>query len=199
MVSRHGRRIKPHRAAGLLVAACVALAGAGCGSKASPDGEESSASTGASSAGATGTAPAGQDELYEEAERVYRAFFELEEDAFAAGGATSLPPEMNQYTMEPFSSLVVRGLTEMTDKGWRTQPGTRGRIAYVKRSPDITREDSVATLSICVDNSQSPFIDSSGNVVSSGSNTYRLFFRYDDDGALKIYGSNGETVESCVE
>ena len=139
-----------------------------------------------------------QDELYAEAERVYRALFELEEDAYAAGGAESLPLEMNQYVMQPFAGLEAQGLSQVASKGWRSQPGTRSWIAYVRRSPEITREGSVATLSVCVDSSQSPLVDANGAIIGGGYNTYRLFFKYDVDGLLKIYGSNGEAAESCA-
>ena len=139
-----------------------------------------------------------EDELYAEAERVYRSLFELEQDAYAAGGGESLPPEMNRYVMQPFADLELQGLSQVAGKGWRMQPGTRARIAYVRRSPEITREDSVATLSTCVDSSQSPLADAEGSIIGGGYNRYRLFFRYDDDGLLKIYGGNGEAADSCV-
>ncbi|VEH90037.1 Uncharacterised protein [Propionibacterium australiense] len=139
----------------------------------------------------------GEEELYAEAERVYRAYFELEQDTYAAGGAESLPEGMDQYVTGRFAELIVEAFAQVFDKGWRMQPGTRARIVYVNRTPEIAREDSVATLSTCVDSSQSPIVDAEDNIIGGGYNTYRFFFRYDDDGLLKIYGVNDVEDGSC--
>ena len=172
---------------------CVVVVVPACGRQGSAGPSASASSALVSSASAS----LSQDELYAEAERVYRALFELEEDAYAAGGAESLPLEMNQYVMQPFAGLEAQSLSQVASKGWRSQPGTRSWIAYVRRSPEITREDSVATLSVCVDSSQSPLVDANGAIVGGGYNAHVLFFKYDMDGSLKIYGSTSEAIDSC--
>jgi len=189
---------------GLAVAGlCAALVLAGCGSGDSPGPDGSSVSSSPVSSGPVSSSPVSsaslsEDELYAEAERVYRAFFELEQDAYAAGGAETLPEGMDEYVMDPFADLVVKNLSQTFNNGWRMQPGTRARIVYVKRTPEIARKDSEATLSTCVDSSQSPLVDVENNIIGSGYNTYRLFLRHDDsDGLLKIYGVNGEQADSC--
>ena len=178
---------------------CAVVVVSACGRRGSagPASSVSSVSVSSASSVSSVSVSLSQDELYAEAERVYRALFELEEDAYAAGGAESLPLEMNQYVMQPFAGLEAQSLSQVASKGWRSQPGTRSWIAYVRRSPEITREDSVATLSVCVDSSQSPLVDANGAIVGGGYNAHVLFFKYDMDGSLKIYGSTSEAIDSC--
>jgi len=192
---------------GLAVAGlCAALVLAGCGSGDSPGPDGSSVSSSPVPSGPVSSSPVSspvssaslsEDELYAEAERVYRAYFELEQDTFAAGGAETLPEGMDEYVMDPFANILVQGFSQVFDRGWRMQPGTRARIVYVKRTPEIAREDSLATLQVCVDSSQSPLVDSEDNIIGGGYDTNRLFFRYDSDGLLKIYGSNKMEDDSC--
>ena len=138
-----------------------------------------------------------QDELYAEAERVYRAYFELEQQAFLEGGVNGVPLEMNKYIMGNYSHMFSDALSQMSTNGWRMKPGTREQITTLKWAPEITREDSLATLQVCIDSSDSPLIDSSDAVVGGGLNLNSVFFKYDTDGELKIYGGNGEAVDSC--
>ncbi len=183
---------------GLAVAGlCAALVLAGCGSGDSPGPDGSSVSSSPVSSGPVSSASLSEDELYAEAERVYRAYFELEQDTFAAGGAETLPEGMDEYVTGRFAELIVEAFSQALDRGWRMQPGTRARIVYVKRTPEIAREDSVATLSTCVDSSQSPIVDSEDNIIGGGYDAHRFFFRYDSDGLLKIYGVNDVEDGSC--
>lgn len=190
---------------GLVVAGlCSALALAGCGSDGSSGPDDSSAGSSPVSVSSTPASPLpvspvslSEDELYAEAERVYRAYFELEQDTFAAGGAESLPEGMDEYVTGRFAELIVEAFSQVSNKGWRMQPGTRARIVYVKRTPEIAREDSLATLQVCVDSSQSPLVDAEGNIVGGGYDAHRFFFRYDGDGLLKIYGVNDVEDDSC--
>ncbi|VEH89150.1 Uncharacterised protein [Propionibacterium australiense] len=189
--------------AGAGLCSVLVVAGCGSGDAPGPGGSSVGSSSGPVSASPSSGSPVssavspGEEELYAEAERVYRAYFELEQDTFAAGGAESLPEGMDQYVTGRFAELIVEAFAQVFDKGWRMQPGTRARIVYVNRTPEIAREDSVATLSTCVDSSQSPIVDAEDNIIGGGYNTYRFFFRYDDDGLLKIYGSNAERADSC--
>jgi len=188
---------------GLAVAGlCAALVLAGCGSGDSPGPDGSSVSSSPVSSGPVSSSPVSsaslsEDELYAEAERVYRAYFELEQQAFLEGGVNGVPNEMNEYIMGGYTQVFEQFLAQMTENGWRMQPGTQERIVMLRRAPEVKREDSIATLRVCTDSTSSPLVDQAGSFVSSGFSLNSLFFKYDIDGKLKIYGNNGESVESC--
>ncbi|WP_147436553.1 hypothetical protein [Propionibacterium australiense] len=190
-----------------LVAAglCSVLVVAGCGSgdAPGPGGSSVGSSSGPVSASPSSGSPVssavspGEEELYAEAERVYRAYFELEQQAFLEGGVNGVPAEMNEYITGNYTQVLRKFLSQMSEHGWRMQPGTREQIMMLRRAPEINREDSVATLRVCTDSTNSPLVDQNGAFVSSGFALNSLFFKYDIDGKLKIYGNNGESVESC--
>ena len=177
----------------VLGVSCAVVVVPACGRQGSADPTAPASSALVSSASAS----LSQDELYAEAERVYRAYFELEQRAFLEGGVNGVPVEMNQYIMGKYSLMFSGALAQMAKNGWRMKPGTREQIASLKWAPEITREDSLATLQVCIDSNDSPLIDSSGTVIGGGLNLNSMFFKYDTDGDLKIYGGNGEGVDSC--
>lgn len=59
-------------------------------------GRRGSAGPAAPASSVSVSASLSQDGLYAEAERVYRAYFELEQRAFLEGGVNGVPVEMNQ-------------------------------------------------------------------------------------------------------
>ena len=126
---------------------CVVVVVPACGRQGSADPTAPASSALVSSASAS----LSQDELYAEAERVYRAYFELEQRAFLEGGVNGVPVEMNQYIMGKYSLMFSGALAQMAKNGWRMKPGTREQIASLKWAPEITREDSLATLQVCIE------------------------------------------------
>lgn len=163
-----------------------------CGGRGSVGPSASSASASSSVSGSLS-----QDELYVEAERVYRAYFELEQQAFLEGGVNGVPLEMNQYIMGNYSKKFSDILAQMSTNGWRMKPGTREQIGQLRWAPEIMREGSVATLQVCIDSTQSPLLDSAGNTVGAGFDVHSVFFDFDADRNLKMSDVSGESVEKC--
>ena len=169
---------------------CVVVVVSACGRQGSA-GPVSSASSVSVSASLS------QDELYAEAERVYRAYFELEQRAFLEGGVNGVPVEMNQYIMGKYSLKFSDILAQMSTNGWRMKPGTREQIGQLRWAPEITRDGSVATLQVCIDSTLSPLLDSAGNTVGAGFDVHSVFFSFDAERNLKMFDVSGESVEKC--
>ncbi|RLP10566.1 hypothetical protein [Propionibacterium australiense] len=180
------------------VGLCSVLMLAGCGRGDSPGPGGSSVGSSPVSSGPVSSSPSlTEDELYAEAERVYRAYFELEQQAFLEGGVNGVPAEMNEYIMGRYAKGEASMLADLAERQVKMQPGTRSGLTILDQRPADPPDDSVIELAVCIDSTISPLIDSSGNYVSGGFDVNNLFFKYDTDGALKIFGSNGETVDSC--
>ena len=174
---------------------CVVVVVPACGRQGSagPSAPASSALVSSASASAS----LSQDELYAEAERVYRAYFELEQRAFLEGGVNGVPVEMNQYIMAGYASGESSMLTQMAERRVRMQEGTRSQYTVLEQVPDDPPSDSLVSLSVCIDSTASPLVDADGNFVASGYDINNVFFKYDSDGFLKIFHATGETVKSC--
>ena len=173
---------------------CVVVVVPACGRQGSA-GPASASSALVSSASAS--VSLSQDELYAEAERVYRAYFELEQRAFLEGGVNGVPVEMNQYIMAGYASGESSMLTQMAERRVRMQEGTRSQYTVLEQVPDDPPSDSLVSLSVCIDSTASPLVDADGNFVASGYDINNVFFKYDSDGFLKIFHATGETVKSC--
>ena len=139
-----------------------------------------------------------QDELYAEAERVYRAYFELEQQAFLEGGVNGVPLEMNQYIMGWYAESENTILAQMAERHVRMQEGTRSQYTVLEQTPDDPPSDSLVSLSVCIDSTESPLVDADGNFVASGYDINNVFFKYDTNNKLKIYSSTAKEVDSCT-
>ena len=139
-----------------------------------------------------------QDELYAEAERVYRAYFELEQRAFLEGGVNGVPVEMNQYIMAGYASGESSMLTQMAERRVRMQEGTRSQYTVLEQVPDDPPSDSLVSLSVCIDSTASPLVDADGNFVAGGYDINNVFFKYDVDDKIKIYSSTARGADSCT-
>ena len=162
-------------------------------------GRQGSAGPSAPASSVSVSASLSQDELYAEAERVYRAYFELEQRAFLEGGVNGVPVEMNQYIMGWYAKSENTVLAQMAERRVRMQEGTRSQYTVLEQVPDDPPSDSLVSLSVCIDSTASPLIDADGNFVAGGYDLSRVFFKYDVDGKLKIYSSNEGTTDSCEE
>ena len=177
----------------VLGVSCAVVVVPACGRQGSADPTAPASSALVSSASAS----LSQDELYAEAERVYRAYFELEQQAFLEGGVNGVPVEMNQYIMGKYSLKFSDILAQMSTNGWRMKPGTREQIGQLRWAPEITRDGSVATLQVCIDSTLSPLLDSAGNTVGAGFDVHSVFFSFDAERNLKMFDVSGESVEKC--
>ena len=172
---------------------CVVVVVSACGRRGSAGPASSASSVSSVSASLS------QDELYAEAERVYRAYFELEQQAFLEGGVNGVPVEMNQYIMGWYAKSENTVLAQMAERRVRMQEGTRSQYTVLEQVPDDPPSDSLVSLSVCIDSTASPLVDADGNFVAGGYDLSRVFFKYDVDGKLKIYSSNEGTTDSCEE
>ena len=179
----------------VLGVSCAVVVVPACGRQGSADPTAPASSALVSSASAS----LSQDELYAEAERVYRAYFELEQRAFLEGGVNGVPVEMNQYIMGWYAKSENTVLAQMAERRVRMQEGTRSQYTVLEQVPDDPPSDSLVSLSVCIDSTASPLVDADGNFVAGGYDLSRVFFKYDVDGKLKIYSSNEGTTDSCEE
>lgn len=187
-----------HVRSGLGFLLVMTLAVSGCGNDQNSPGTDTPAPEASNTSVSTPTTTSlSQEELSAEAERVYRAFFELEQDLFAAGGADELTPEMNDYVMGNYAALSLATYKKIEELDWKMRPGTRGSIVALTNYPQESRDDSLTTLAACIDTSNSPLIDSDGNIIGGGLNFDVMYFKFDTDEKLKIYGSDSEGVETC--
>ena len=170
---------------------CVVVVVSACGRRGSA-GPVSSASSVSVSASLS------QDELYAEAERVYRAYFELEQRAFLEGGVNGVPVEMNQYIMGWYAKSENTVLAQMAERRVRMQEGTRSQYTVLEQVPDDPPSDSLVSLSVCIDSTASPLVDADGNFVAGGYDINNVFFKYDVDDKIKIYSSTARGADSCT-
>ena len=173
---------------------CVVVVVPACGRQGSADPTAPASSALVSSASAS----LSQDELYAEAERVYRAYFELEQRAFLEGGVNGVPVEMNQYIMGWYAKSENTVLAQMAERRVRMQEGTRSQYTVLEQVPDDPPSDSLVSLSVCIDSTASPLVDADGNFVAGGYDINNVFFKYDVDDKIKIYSSTARGADSCT-
>ena len=161
-------------------------------------GRRGSAGPASSASSVSVSASLSQDELYAEAERVYRAYFELEQRAFLEGGVNGVPVEMNQYIMGWYAKSENTVLAQMAERRVRMQEGTRSQYTVLEQVPDDPPSDSLVSLSVCIDSTASPLVDADGNFVASGYDINNVFFKYDVDDKIKIYSSTARGADSCT-
>ena len=173
---------------------CAAVVVPACGRQGSagPSAPASSALVSSASASLS------QDELYAEAERVYRAYFELEQQAFLEGGVNGVPVEMNQYIMGWYAKSENTVLAQMAERRVRMQEGTRSQYTVLEQVPDDPPSDSLVSLSVCIDSTANPLVDADGNFVAGGYDINNVFFKYDVDDKIKIYSSTARGADSCT-
>lgn len=149
------------------------------------------------SAEAQVSSSASQEALNAEAERVYRAFFAEHKSVLAGGGAQTLPPEFENYTMGEYAGLIESVYRKVDQLGIRSKPGTE--ITLTAQVPFLqeSRDDALITIAACIDSSKSPMVSESGEEFAGGINFDVLFLKRDIDGALKIFAGRDEAVKAC--
>ena len=145
---------------------------------------------------ATQSSPS-QDELFAEAERVFRRAVEILDRFEGQGDFSGFPTEMNEVAMGEYLATSKVLYDFLAEKRWRSTPGTSPTITS-EPAPGLRLEGSVATLHVCTDSRQAPLVDESGTQVNQGAlKESRFYFSYDTDGLLKISVEQYREVESC--
>ena len=138
-----------------------------------------------------------EDELYAEAERVFRRMLEINDRFEMYGDFSGFPAEMNEVAMGAFLADSQAMYEFLADKQWHGDPARRSTMRS-EPAPGLSYEDSIAALHTCNDGSDSPLIGPDGSVVSEGRIVEaRVFFKYDTDGRLKIFAQQYREVEQC--
>ncbi len=167
-------------------------------------GDDSSPPPDPASVAATSSASESQQALFEEAKRVHDAFWKLDEQIAAQGGAETLPPEMSNYTMGTFAGLEAALIRKQWERKQRTKPGTAPTFmephiydGHDQGDMPPDAHEAVIALETCTDGAGSPLIDDAGNRYLRAA-AYNIFYlKRDVDGQLKIYTSWTKVVNSC--
>ncbi len=136
-----------------------------------------------------------KDQLYAEAEAVYRKFFEEDVRIYKAGGVDQPTPVLLATAHGTFvedSMDLYRGL--IADS--RRLKGDV-RLVSLLRRPGIAKESSVAVLAACTDARDAKVLEH-GKEVGQGFLIEELIYFGRFNGSLKIQGADGEQEGRCA-
>ncbi|MGI5951649.1 MAG: hypothetical protein ACOX61_07370 [Brooklawnia sp.] len=137
------------------------------------------------------------DALYAEAEQVLRRWVELEKGYELTGDFSEYPPGLQEVLAEPVLGLSRNNFEVAKENGWRAKPGSQPRVTS-EPATGMRMDDSEVALRICLDTTDAPMVDASGEVVSPGGFQVLVFyFKYFDED-LKIFATSSyELVTAC--
>lgn len=135
-----------------------------------------------------------KDALYAEAEEVNREFRKLLEPFYRMQAPAEPPDELLALTAGS-AEEDLRGLfSELHENGFLL---TGGEFVYsVERNPAAAKEGSEVSLKVCVDASSATVRSESGEEWPGAVIVDYLYFKR-VDGALKLWATDDEVVESC--
>ena len=146
---------------------------------------------------ATQSSPS-QDELFAEAERVFRRSVEISARFDGGGDFSGFPTEMNEVAMGEYLAAIRAGYDLLAEKKWVGKPDEHP-IIKSEPAPALAVHGSVIALHVCKDARNVNLYDQNGNLASAGGLTEsRYYFSYDTDGLLKISVEQYREVESCA-
>ena len=146
---------------------------------------------------ATQSSPS-QDELFAEAERVFRRSVEISARFDGGGDFSGFPTEMNEVAMGEYLATSKVLYDFLAEKKWVSKPGEHP-IIKSEPAPALAVHGSVIALHVCTDSRHTPLYDQQGNVASPGRILEsRFYFSYDTDKLLKISVEQYREVESCA-
>lgn len=156
----------------------------------------SSASTQSQTPSATPTPSAttpSEDELFAEAERVFRAAMELQA-RYVEGGYGEVPVELADYYAPEYFEFARAAYEQMRDQGWMVE----GRPVITSApARGVTKDDSEVALRTCVDAREVVITDSGGGGVGRGNLSVGVHYFRTVDGLLKISGADIQEADSC--
>ncbi len=133
----------------------------------------------------------------QEAERVLRRSFELEDYPLVSGDFSQYPPELEELLMGDYLTASKASFETAKQAGWRGSPDTVAQVSVIPK-PGLFYQDSTAALLACTDTRDAPMLDSSGAVVSEGTVWVMNYYFKPDQGKLKIFTArNKQEVPRC--
>jgi hypothetical protein len=136
-----------------------------------------------------------KNNLYTQAETVYRQFFAEDQRIYRAGGITDPTPALLESTTGAFLADSMRIYKAL--KATKTKViGDSFVLAWIKREPGPATASSVVTMRSCVDASAA-ILRSPGEPDQSAGMTSDLLFFAQEKGRLKIQSADGKVVEKC--
>lgn len=134
-----------------------------------------------------------EDELYAEAERVFRAWVAEDEKITRSGGIVT--PRFSELTADPLRALMLEDYAGLRKRGEKMAGGSY-RIEFIRPAPGKTRKGSVVALSTCVDSRSAQF-SVGGKVEKKGSKILSTsYFQLEGSALLLMFqqGSMGDAV-----
>lgn len=136
-----------------------------------------------------------KDQLYAEAEAVYRKFFAEDVRIFRAGGVTEPTAVLLETTTGAFLDDSMGLYRSFVVEGRRAVGGTI-RLVSLERLPGVSKGGSVVAMRACTDATTTRTYRHGKPVGKGGAGMDTLYFNR-VAGVLKIQGADGKAVESC--
>ena len=135
------------------------------------------------------------DPLFEEAERVFRAYWAETEKLDRQGGADKLPPVFSKYLAGDYYAGTEELYRLVKKKGYRTEPGNATKISKIGLD-NGKYEDSLINIQVCTDSRKVTFTGPNGEKPVGGLHHHKLYLkRFGND--LKIFAGGNKAVEKC--
>jgi len=136
-----------------------------------------------------------KNELYAEAEAVYRKFFEEDVKTLRRGGIEDPSETLVETTHGDFLADVMGQYRSMKAERALFRDG-EFVLAWIRRAPGQAKSGSVISLVTCVDATTTRLFVR-GDFVRNGTAARDQFYFGDVEGHLKIVGADGQEVPSC--
>ena len=137
-----------------------------------------------------------KDELYAEAEAVYRKFFAENTRILRRGGISTPSPILLETTSGAFLDDAMDNYKFLIDGGLRATGKDPDLVRFV-RKPGVAKAGSEVVATICVDGSDLMFEGRRGERAGAGKLTQDDTYFARVDGSMKVIGADGKVVESC--
>jgi len=136
-----------------------------------------------------------KDELYSEAETVYRKYLAEDARILRAGGIATPSPALLATTGGEFLADAMDNYKAVADRKV-TAEGPQPSLVYFRRAPGRSKTGSIVSATVCVDGSSLEFFRS-GKSLGKGRVIKDETYFAEIDGALKVIGADGSRVKSC--
>lgn len=137
-----------------------------------------------------------KDELYAEAEAVYRRFFAEDVRIFRSGGVAEPTQTLLETTTGAFLSDSM-ALYRSLKADSRRLEGGEIRLVSIQRRAGVSKESSIVAMTVCVD-ARSTTVLEHGKKVGPGYLIEDLLYFGRFDGVLKIQGADGQEEGKCA-
>lgn len=136
-----------------------------------------------------------KDELYTEAEAVYRKYLAEDTRIMKAGGITEPSAVLLETTSGEFLDDVMENYRAVAERGISARGGTPQLVLF-RREPGRSKTGSVASATTCVDGRALEYFEG-GESLGRGKIALDENYFGRVDGQLRLIGADGEQVTSC--